>query len=371
MEKQKKELSEETNNQIKLDYSLESPQQRNQLVKKIIANTPPQKISNKYLQILADYIIFAMDKKEKKEKKINTQNRMVTINKRETSLEGLATKFQGGQDIIYNLFTQDKNIIFTPKIAITQQDLAQIEPLRELREEILKIEEQAKKAHGRKKFLLQKQLIQMRKDQYVIKYSYKPPVTCVNATKSFNVTLFNDNIKIINGQIKDNSILSFLNSKHISALLCNYSKLKEQCWGKFYTDGYFLMQALDEIIDYTLKDKYPLYYDLLIYKIDGKTNLQIQKIISNDYGITYSVEYLSALWRNKIPKMIAAEAQKKLLIWYYTEKEKGKWKKCSKCGQIKLAHNIFFSKNNTSKDGWYSLCKQCRNKKPNQKKIKK
>nr|DAG20838.1 MAG TPA: meiotic chromosome segregation protein [Caudoviricetes sp.] len=38
-------------------------------------------------------------------------------------------------------------------------------------------------------------------------------------------------------------------------------------------------------------------------------------------------------------------------------------KKCSKCGQVKPANNLFFSKNKTSKDNWYSICKRCRNKK--------
>ena len=52
---------------------------------------------------------------------------------------------------------------------------------------------------------------------------------------------------------------------------------------------------------------------------------------------------------------------------HYTLEEKGKWKKCSKCQEIKLAHPYFFTKNKTSKDGWYSICKCCRN----QKKIKK
>ena len=43
--------------------------------------------------------------------------------------------------------------------------------------------------------------------------------------------------------------------------------------------------------------------------------------------------------------------------------EKGKYKKCSRCGQIKLAHNKYFSKNKTSKDGFYSICKCCRSQK--------
>ena len=61
--------------------------------------------------------------------------------------------------------------------------------------------------------------------------------------------------------------------------------------------------------------------------------------------------------------MLADAAAEDYLIWHFTVEEKGTWKKCSKCGQIKLAHNRFFSKNSASKDNFYSICKECRNKK--------
>ena len=102
----------------------------------------------------------------------------------------------------------------------------------------------------------------------------------------------------------------------------------------------------------------------MIYKIDGKQNIEIQQLLQEKYNMTYTVEYLSSLWRNKIPKLIAEKAVEDYLIWHYTEEEKGQWKKCSRCGEIKLAHNKFFSKNKTSRDGFYSICKICRNKKP-------
>ena len=101
----------------------------------------------------------------------------------------------------------------------------------------------------------------------------------------------------------------------------------------------------------------------MIYKIDGKQNVEIQELLNRDHGIKHSLEYISSLWRNKIPKLLAEQAQEDYLVWYYTIKEKGKWKRCSRCGQIKLAHNRFFSKNKTSRDGYYSICKECRNKK--------
>lgn len=349
---------------IKLDYSLETPEERNELVKKIIDKTPSEQLTPKYLEILSDYIIFAMDKQERKQKQILTDNHMVTVNKRETSFEGLVGRLENGEDGIYNMIANDKNIIFTPKFQITQQDIAEIPELKQLVDAIAEVEKAEKKAVGKKKFLLKKQLIAMRQDQYVIRSAYKPPIYCMNAIKSFSKIDFDENVFISgNDEIKDNSLVSFFNPKHISALLCNYSRLKEDAWGKFYSDSYFLMEDLDTLIEKTLRDSYPMYYDLLIYKIDGKQNLEIQSLLNQKHNVKHSVEYISSLWRNKIPKLLSEQAQEDYLIWYYTTQKKGKWKKCSRCGEIKLAHNKFFSKNKTSKDHFYSICKCCRNKK--------
>ena len=98
-------------------------------------------------------------------------------------------------------------------------------------------------------------------------------------------------------------------------------------------------------------------------KIDGMQNAQIRDVLLEEFGIEHSLEYISSLWRNKIPKLIASAAEDQYLDWYYFNEEKGKYKKCSRCGQIKLAHNKYFSKNKTSKDGFYSICKCCRNSK--------
>ena len=356
----------------KLDYTLETPQERNKLVKLIVAETPPEQLTNRYLEILTDYIIFAMDKEERKERKILTDNRMVTVNKRETSFQGLVGKLENGEDGIYNIITNDKNIIFTPKVSITQKDLEEIPELKQLKEAMEIVEQQEKVARGKKKYLLKKQLIEMRKDQYVIKSSYRKPIYCMNLIKSFSqmdlgekfyIDKVYEDGELISADIKSTGKITFLNPAHVSAILCNYSKLKEDAYGRFENDSYYLMEDLDDLIECTLRDDYPLYYDLLIYKIDGKQNIEIQELLYEKYNIKHSLEYISSLWRNKIPKLIAEKAQEKALIWYYTEIEKGQWKKCTRCGQIKLAHNKFFSKNKTSKDGFYSICKCCRNKK--------
>ena len=312
---------------------------------------------------MADYLIFAMTKEQKKTKTINTQNRMVTINKRETSFQGLITKFENGEDGIYNLIINDKNVLLTPKISITQEDIESIPPLAELKKEIEQVEKRIKKTTGMKKFLLKKQLIQMRQDQYVIKAAYRPVYCCTNAIKNFTTINFCGKVTVKNNKIEDTSLISLFNPTHVSALLCNYSKLKESSYGNFNADGYYLMEDLDILIEKTLKQKYPLYFDIVVYKIDGKQNVTIQQLLYKKFQIKHSIEYISSLWRKKIPKLIAEEAVKEYLQWYYTYKEKGHWKKCNRCGQIKLAHNLFFSKNTSSKDGFYSICKKCRNEK--------
>ncbi len=361
---------DKTKNELKLDYTLQDPGARNELVKKIIEQTPPQRLTPKYLQLLSDYLVFAMDKEERKKKNIITDNRMVTVNKRETSFEGLVEKFQNGEDGIYNIITNDKNIIFTPKISITEEDIQTIPGMKQLRDAIAQIEAQEKVATGKRRFLLKKQLIEMRKDQYVLKSTFKAPIYCLNATKSFNHIALEEKISVNeDGSLKIEGNFSLLNPDHVSAVLCNYSRIKQDCWGQFSKDAYYMIQDLENLVDETLEKDFPLYYDLLIYKIDGKTNEEIQSLLERDYGVRHSVEYISSLWRNKIPKMIAEQARKDWLIWHYTFEEKGQWKKCSRCGQIKLAHNMFFSKNNTSKDGFYSICKDCRNAKTKAKRM--
>ena len=112
---------------FKLDYSLQTPEERNELVKKILEENPDP--SEKYLEVLTDYLVLCMEKQEKKEKEILTDNRLATVNKRETSYEGLVSQLENGEDGIYNLINESKQTIFQPKITITKKDLEEIPEL--------------------------------------------------------------------------------------------------------------------------------------------------------------------------------------------------------------------------------------------------
>ena len=304
-----------------------------------------------------------MEKQEKKEKKILTDNRMVTVNKREASFEGLVSQLENGEDGIYNLINENKNQIFQPKISITKKDLEEIPFLQQLRDTINIWEAKLKKASGKEAYIIKHALIEMRKEQYIIKNAYKRPLVPNKLIRSKATHKFIDTTHKFDEEgypIPEG--VSLLNPEVCSIILCHYSKLKENGYDRFDEDLYYLMCYFDQIAEIALKD-YPLYERLVECKIDGLQNIQIQDILEKEFGIKHSLEYISSLWRKKIPKLIASTAEDEWLDEYYLNEEPGKYKRCSRCGQIKLAHNKYFSKNRTSKDGYYSICKVCRNTK--------
>ena len=344
----------------KLDYSLNSPEERLQVVNQILEENPDP--DPYYLEILADYLVFCMEKEEKKEKKILTENRLATVNKRETSYEGLVSQFENGEDGVYNITNNDKHVIFQPKISITAKDRKDIPELQQTDEAIKFWDNQVRHSEGKDAYIAKKALIETRKDQYVIKQALKPPVQASHLVHSEHHIEFAEEVSFDEEGYPVASGVSLMNPTICSIILCNYSKLKERSWGDFFSDTWYLMEEFDKISMRAL-EKYPLYYRIVECKVDGLQNAEIRDILEEEFGIKHSLEYISSLWRKKIPGLIASAAEDEYLDYYYLNEEKGKYKRCSRCGQVKLAHNKYFSKNKTSKDGFYSICKECRNKK--------
>ena len=102
---------------MQLDYTINSIDERKKIVEEIL-----QKETKPNLDKLADYLIMCMKKEEKKEKNILTLNRQTTIDKRETSFEGLVDKLENGENAIFHIAKNDKNQLFQPKKLITKSD---------------------------------------------------------------------------------------------------------------------------------------------------------------------------------------------------------------------------------------------------------
>lgn len=345
----------------KLDYTLTSPEERNQLVYKILEEVEDP--SPAYLEHLADYLVLCMEKEERRERKLLTENRLSTVNKREISYEGLVAQLENGEDGIYNLAINNKNTIFQPKVSITQKDIEEIPPLAQLREAIHSLEEALPRAEGKAIYNIKQNLIDLRKDQYVIKNAYRKPIFFKKLAKSVSHRPILDSAEWIECGEIHYSGASLCDPAICKAILAAYPSLKARARGDFDHDLYYLLEDFATLYDKTLS--LPQYSHLRVIaesKAAGLQNVEIQHILQRDYSLTYTSEYISALWTNKIPKLMAKQAQEDFIEWYYLNNYRGLFKKCGRCQEYKPAHSFFFSKNCSSGDGFYSICKACRTK---------
>ena len=114
-----------------------------------------------------------------------------------------------------------------------------------------------------------------------------------------------------------------------------------------------------------------IIYDLqcIIDKCDFDDNeLKIIDAIRNEYDIVeLANEFNSSkqnisFFVNKIVKKIINKYEDVYEDWYYLNVVKGRYKKCSKCGEIKIANERHFSKMKNTKDGFRPNCKKCDNR---------
>lgn len=356
---------------MKLDYNLKTLDERKSFVQSIIDSG--EELTDKQLGYMADYLLFVADPKQtgrekKKTHPIITKNRDVTISKRQVSLEDTISSLSNGEDGLYSMIVEDKNLLLDNRQPITQEDIDSIPGIKEKLETIDTLKEQLARNSGSNRYAIKQQIISSWKEIYSIKSSYTNRVAKAHVNsqiKHMAHMSLDEHVSIDeNGMPQSDGVISLLRADHIAFLLKYYSKLKGECWEDVNSDMHFLLMDLEDLVEQTLLPDNEVLYDLLIWEIDGMTGAEIVRQMERKYGVVHSEQYFSTLWCKRIPKMVAETAQKKWLIWYYTfqHPEEAQWKICKTCGKKKLAHPLFFHKN-TSKDGFYSKCRDCRSKK--------
>lgn len=327
---------------MNFDYAITDAQERIKYTENLLLSKSHW--TSYELQKMADYILRGSDDS------ILTPNRLVTINRREISFQGLSDHLEGGEDALHALIRPDKQTILTPKNKITPQDLERIPELRKLRERITEWELRLEETKGRERFKIKRMLIEMRKEQYAIKQMHRHPMY---SRGTYNIRVHTSTIDELRLDVPE----------HISAILENYARLKQALWDDLHNDLRWSLLDLEYLIEEYVRDRQPIYYEILLMKIAGDTNEEIQNHLAEQWGKQHSQEYISSLWRNKIPELIADGYKEHYLNWVYTYKLRGLYKTCSRCLQPKLAHRRYFGTNQAAKYGFYSVCKKCRNKK--------
>lgn len=347
-----------------LDYSLTTSDQRIEYVNDLLSSYSP---NTNELSLLTDYILFTRDKNQTKKEKISeysitTPNRESTISKRQISYEGLIEKLENGEDGIYSLLAEGKEIKLDNKKPISQSDIDNIPGIKESLDTIELLEKQYKKATGIKRKQIKTSIIETWKQIYAIKKSYQTsPSIITTKLKTTPYSSIPEDIYFDENDIpQSNASLSLLNQEHVNFILQNYQYLKQESISNIESDMRWFLIDLEDLASAALKN-YPILKDIFIWKIQKLTNKEIKEKVLKKYNENHSEQYYSSVWRKRIPKLITEEAQKRILLQYCRAHNIGYWKRCSKCGRLLLGHPLFFHKN-SSKDKYYSQCKECKGK---------
>lgn len=148
---------------------------------------------------------------------------------------------------------------------------------------------------------------------------------------------------------------SFLNEEHVYKLLLAYLDIDYEESG-VESLAPELISTLEFYIE--MADLNPAQREILQMKIEKKTNLEIKDYINEKYKKSYTINYISTIFKQQIVKKITAAAELHLLVvenLFYPEN----FKKCSKCGVTLLKDAEFFMRKSRSKDGFSSRCKHC------------
>lgn len=154
--------------------------------------------------------------------------------------------------------------------------------------------------------------------------------------------------------------LSLRNIDTYRVLLLNYQDLNERYKTKVNTNMWALLRSFEQIVENTdLQFKESVILDLIMNQ--GITQLEeLQCKLENEYQIQYSKSNLSKIVNNKIPNSILQAHEKELEDWIWINRRKGLYKKCSKCGKIKLAVDTrYFKPDKKGKFGLRGTCRAC------------
>ena len=120
-----------------------------------------------------------------------------------------------------------------------------------------------------------------------------------------------------------------------------------------------LKKLLDTLKYYiSLTDLSEAQQEILDLKINKQKNQDIADIINKKYGKSYTANYISTIFRQKIIPRINETAQFHALIIENMCFEEN-FKKCNGCGKILLVDAENFVRKSRSKDGFSTKCKKC------------
>lgn len=328
------------------------------------------------LEKLADYLLFADNKEQRKkpkEEQISTGIITRSQNERNQKRESLTDDLSMYENNLkYNVkpsfYSEDKRhkkkmdieeenpkkrklkMKRTDTKSITKEDLEKYPVIKETYELVDKIKQEISTGMDmfgnilneeqiRKKRWLN---IELRKDAVAYKDAMQKHVNAKSVIKQG-----------LNGKLDVN----FADQEVIEFLFLEYSQLKQYCFDDINSDLKHILMDFEKLVDSASLPE--IIKEVFVLKVDGLSHAEINKELEHKFQIQFGKQHISTIIRNIIPKRIIDTYLRNREDWFYLEIVKGKYKKCTRCHEIKLASDSYFSKDKKGSYGYKSICKKC------------
>lgn len=287
------------------------------------------------LEMLASWLLFSPDAERiTKKTKYNFYSKEALDKKMQREVSFGDFQSDEFDDLIYDeiidfVVDPNENYRMEAETKITATDIREIAPVSDYQKLIDHIKTLPITGYGELR-KLNKIAYEMKKDQKWLKDYLYGTIVFKHPTKDSSEPDF--------------EAFDFFDKEHIQLLMkCSKTDLK--------TDVGCLLEDLDRLVagaGFT-KVEQEVYWHL-------RHNSKSLSSVANYMNLTR--QYVSQTYNNIIKKIIK-RYEIEYENWYYLSACKGKYKKCSRCGEIKLLTPNYFGKDSSKIDGFKYNCKLC------------
>lgn len=350
-----------------LDFNLQAYQERLGLVNFLDEQGLLQQCSPAELDKVANYLLYAED--------VDAEVELKEGSKKKVSYETLIETTLGESTVQRS---EEISIYRVPRPSIDREKDADIPFMKQLWEAIDWVDERYRYCRevleGKRdmdperkliptyqtKYFLREWMIDLRREQFLLKDSYRP---VVGTTGGFPSHVDKpDYLGMCIGPhilCDIDTKVDFGNWRHIHAMLKYYNGMVPKIEDNIHHPWWDPYMFLDELMRRVRLS--PEHRLILEEKIDHVSNEDIVKHLEEMGGKTYSINYISTIWKQHITKQLVKQAY----LWWEerthqpdgTLENMTKWRICPQCGRQLYAHDLNFGR---YQDGsWKEICKDC------------
>lgn len=349
------------------DYSVADPAERRSLVCSWLGSLgrPPDR---REASAAADYILGVSIpgttlSERSEEYPVVTRGRGATHGKREVSYDALweasesAGLYRPATDRLPSGYLEAKD-------SITEADLLELPALARNYEDVELLKAELGEAEGRRRMLVKRAIVERCRERYAMKVSHRGGVPRVSQGArpelpfSFGETRVDvgpDGMPVPHGG------LSLMDPEHVRCLLANLPLLLEGAESDPESEASLAAYDLVGLLGRALSGE-PLLADVLLANLSGASPEEVASMARERHGVDRGPQYFANLWSRRIPHVVARRAQEEYVARHHAEMGYPHWRICTRCGRCKPAHPLYFTRNSSTGDGYYSICKECRSK---------